>query len=548
MKKALSLLLAVVMVMSLVACGGNNTANNTGKEETGKTETPGSDFGDKSQGVVIGGDKTEDKNSEVKAEYASEITLAGWGSIATLDPGEAWNASREAYQRLVYDTLLYHDDTTGEITMQLAKSVEWDNDDCTRVHVVLRDDIVFSNGEKLTAADVEFSIGRNTYSSVTSFYDNCEIVNDYELYINLKKPCSGFMPILSRACCAVVCKSEAEKHPDGLALIGSGPYVYDMDSFVAGNSITLVRNDKFWGEKNPTEKIKLVHIADPSAAAVALKNGEINFFQNFNDVDLVGLKATDDIEIAEYTSTNFVYMGWNDRRDSTSLTEEEKNFRRAVACAINKEDIVAGLGGGAVMTSLWPFDHPAHIANESDYEHDLSYNPEKAKEYLAAAGGKTEFTCWVTTDRAWCKLAAQVAQEYLKQVGITMNIEETDGTGFSAMSKWDRDVNEIECHIFSNLFVMESVNWNYYTVGSGVNRPLLADPEATAALEAAQATADADKKNEYYQTMQRENHENVTWLPLVWRKMNFGYTKGLQNFEATASPTWQMRGICLRTN
>ena len=193
MKKALSLLLAVVMVMSLVACGGNNTANNTGKEETGKTETPGSDFGDKSQGVVIGGDKTEDKNSEVKAEYASEITLAGWGSIATLDPGEAWNASREAYQRLVYDTLLYHDDTTGEITMQLAKSVEWDNDDCTRVHVVLRDDIVFSNGEKLTAADVEFSIGRNTYSSVTSFYDSCEIVNDYELYINLKKPTASFI-------------------------------------------------------------------------------------------------------------------------------------------------------------------------------------------------------------------------------------------------------------------------------------------------------------------------------------------------------------------
>ena len=200
MKKALSLFLAVIMVMSLVACGGKNDTANTGKtNDAGKTETQQPSTGTMDKGEATKVEVSQDE----KAEYAKEITMGL--SLADLDPGVAWNATRESYQRLVYDTLLWHDDVTGEITMQLAKSVEWADDTSTRIHVVLRDDIVFSNGEKLTAEDVDYSISRNTYSSVTAFYDHCEIINDYELDIVLKKPCSGFMAVLSRAATAIVC-------------------------------------------------------------------------------------------------------------------------------------------------------------------------------------------------------------------------------------------------------------------------------------------------------------------------------------------------------
>ncbi len=533
-KKMLTVLLSVTMALSLTACGSGKTAETTKAAETTvqATEAP-------TVAVVETAAPTAD------AEYEKEITMTGFG-FKTLDPGDSWNAGYEAYERLVFDTLMYIDDATGEWEMQLAEAVEWADEECTKIHVVLKDDVVFSNGDPVTSEDCEFSLSRNTYGSMTSSYDSCEIVSDKEFYINLKSSNSAFMALLSSATGSIVCKAEAEAHPDGLALIGSGPYTYDMDTYVAASSITLVRNDLFWGEQNPTEKIHIVNLSDTSAAAVALQKGEIDFMINVNEADIATIEAAENVDIQKYNSYNFIYMGFNDNRDSSTLTEEDKNFRRAVACAINKEDIIAGLGGGSVMTSMWKYDADWYIANESDYEHDLSYNPEKAKEYLAKAGGKTEFTCLVSTDRAWCKLAAQVIQEYLRQVGITMNIEETDQTGFSAATKWD--ICEAEAQIYSNLFVSEVVNWNYYTPNNNVNRVLMNDPEINDALVKLKATSDEAEKATLYDTMQREVHDNVSWLPLVFRQMNFAYTKGLEGFSVTPSPTYQIRNICLRTN
>ena len=541
MKRALSLVLAAIMLMSLVACGGkNNTANDGKTNEPPKTEQKPSTS---TEGVTGEATKVE-VSQDAEAEYAKEITLAL--SLGDLDPSVGWSATRESYQRLVFDTLLWHDDVTGEIEMMLAKSVEWADDTSTRIHVVLRDDIVFSNGEKLTAEDVDYSISRATYSSVTTYYDHCEIINDYELDIVLKKPCSGFMAVLGRAACAIVCKSATEAHPDKQARIGSGPYVYDMDSYVAANKITLNRNEKFWGEQNPTEKFHLIKMADSTAAAVALHNGDVDWIVDIGEADIPGVEADEDLVLHKYNAYNFVYLAFNDKADSTTLTEEEKNFRRAVACAINKEDIAIGLGGGMVMTSMLPYDHPAYIANESDYEHDLSYNPEKAKEYLAKAGGKTEFTIVVDTGRPYVKVPAQIIQEYCRQVGITMNIEETDSTGLSALAKWGQ--LEYDGTMWSNLFVMETVNWNYFTPGSGVNRAMMVDPEIVAALDVLTASSDEAVKNEQYDIMLRNTHENVSWLPLVFREMYVAYTKGMEGFSLTPSPTYNYREMRLRTN
>ncbi len=535
MKKALALVLAAMMVLSLVACGEKTPST------AASTEAPKESTSQEMTGIQISTQETSDK----EPEYAKEVTLAL--SLADLDPGVAWNATRESYQRFVFDTLIYYDDNTGDVTMQLAKTCEWANEDCSKLHVVLRDDIKFSNGEPLTAADVQFSFDRNTYSSMTSNYDHIEIKNDYEFDIILKGPCSAFMAILSRACAAVVCKKAAEADANQLALIGSGPYKYDMNTYVAANKIDLVRNDLFWGEeKNPTEVFHIVKLADAAASAVALQSGDINYFVSVNESDLAALEANDKIDVLRYTSWNFIYLGFNDKTDTNAVSEEELNFRRAVACAINKQDIVDGLGGGSVMVNMWPFTDAGALTNESDYKDDLSYNPEKAMEYLAKAGGKTEFTVLVDTGRNWVKLAAQVVMAYLEQVGIKMNIEETDSTGMSAMTKWGK--LDYDATLWSNLFVIDAVNLNYFTEGSGVNRVMMDSPEIKAAIDEFKAASTAEGKAEAAKKLQTICHDHVSYLPLVWREMNMAYTKGLENFSCTPSPTYNYRGMRLRLN
>ena len=540
MKKALSLILALIMVMSLVACGGkNDTAND--KTNTGTTQQQPPKQEEQKAPTEI---KVEATEKTEDAKYAEEVTLAL--GVGALDPGDGWNAERDAYQRFVFDSLYMVNDSTGEVEMQLAKSVDWVDDKFNALKVVLRDDIHFSNGEKITTADVEFSLGRNTYANMTSYYDHSEILSDTEMIIHMKKPYRDFYSVLGLSCASIVSKAETEKNPDGLALIGSGPFVYDMDSYVAASSISMVRNENYWGEfDSPTKKINIVKIADKSAAAIALQKGEINFMVAANDNEIPQLEAADSVTVQNYASYGYIYVAFNDFQDTAAVSEEDLNFRRAVACAINRDDILIGIGGGSHQTAIWPYDHPGYGTNE-DYEYDLSYNPEKAKEYLAAAGGKTEFTALVDTSKAYLKVSSQIIQEQLKQVGITLNIEETDSTGFTAMSKWG--VAEYDAIIHNNLFAIRAGSYGLFNKGANTNRAAAYSEELMSYVEGAQTALTDEAQYEQQKNIHKYFNKTCSYVPLVWRFSNFAYTTGLENFAVSAGPCYYMRDIALRLN
>jgi len=104
MKKALSLFLALVMVLSLAACGGKNNADNAGKENAGTTQNDGQ-TADKSEPSTesgkqeTSGDKMpeaekkpeEEKKEEKPAEVAvtlshTDVTLFSAGETFRLSP------------------------------------------------------------------------------------------------------------------------------------------------------------------------------------------------------------------------------------------------------------------------------------------------------------------------------------------------------------------------------------------------------------------------------------------------------------------------------
>lgn len=533
MKRLLSLLLIAAVCLSLVACGSNSPGTSSGN-----TSDKNDEFSQGAGGLEAG----PAEGTPEAAEYAKEVTVSL--SLSTLDPGAGWAAHKEGYCRLVFDNLFYMDDSTGDVTMQLAKSVEWTDDTVTALRVVLRDDIVFSNGSPVTTADVEFSLGRTTYGNLKNYYDRCEIISPTEMIIHLTQPYLNYYAMLSRSAAAIVCKEEAEKHPEGLALIGSGPYVYDMDTHVAKSSITLNRNELFWGEKNPTEKIHVVWIADASSAAIALQSGDVNFIPSVKSEEIPNLQKDEKVKVASFPGYSFVYMGFNDR--GAAVPEEEKNFRRAVACAIDKDAFVAAIGGGKVMTALWPWDNPAYIDDETAFEHDLSYNPEKAKEYLSQAGGKTSFTCLAQTGTASVKIGVQLVQEYLRQVGITMEIIETDASGFSAMTKWG--VLEYDALMHTNLFSIKAGGYSFFTPKNNVNRAMMVNDTVVAAYTTAMGASDEAKQIEQHQIILNEVHDSVSYLPLAWSMVNIGYSAGLENFSVSSGGCYALRDVCLRTN
>ncbi|MEV7027622.1 ABC transporter substrate-binding protein [Kitasatospora sp. NPDC093558] len=179
--------------------------------------------------------------------------------------------------RLIWDTL-------GEIegsapVWRLAESVE-PNADATRWTVRLRDGATFSDGRKLTAQDVLFSLrtlasNPTVQSGLLGGLDaGASAVRDPRvLELQLKGPDGFFDLVLAQSMFVF---------PDGTTDFahapGSGPFV--LKSWTAGSSSLLTARTDYWGSADGgpyLDQIELLSVADAGARLNGLKAGQFDY-------------------------------------------------------------------------------------------------------------------------------------------------------------------------------------------------------------------------------------------------------------------------------
>ena len=140
MKKSVKLTVLLALVTALTACSSQpknaSTAAGTGEPE--KTAEASQ------SGQTAGAD-----NSTLTVAYRTEA--------ANLDPHNNQSLTAFSLEMLIYDRLV-EKNADGEIVPSLAES--WEVIDDTTIRFHLRKDVSFSNGEKLTAEDVKYTIER----------------------------------------------------------------------------------------------------------------------------------------------------------------------------------------------------------------------------------------------------------------------------------------------------------------------------------------------------------------------------------------------------
>ena len=102
-------------------------------------------------------------------------------------------------------------------------------------------------------------------------------VDDHTLHIRTKTP----FPLLATALAAVPVVSQAigidadpSEFNDGSKMYGTGPYKFV--EFVAGDQITYVANDEFFGGKPQWDKVTLRWIKSGPARVAALLAGDVD--------------------------------------------------------------------------------------------------------------------------------------------------------------------------------------------------------------------------------------------------------------------------------
>ncbi len=345
MKKALALVLALTMALSLAACG--NTAAPT---ESGASGASGA--ADPAAAAMYPG--TADPDTVV-VNISSEPPEMN--SITTTD-ATAINLMRHVLEGL---TVL---DPQNKAVPGVAESWTTSEDGLTWTFT-LRKDSVWSNGDPVTANDFVFGLTRlftpeavAPYAGTWATYIKgaaellsgegtaeglgVKALDDYTLEITLSAPCSYFANLLAFPSFYPVNEKFYTEMgmEDGYALdmdkmLFNGPYV--MSEWQHDDHITLTKNDNYWDKANRAmiPKIKMMMITDSNAGLTAFQTG---------DIDMIGLTGeqvkmleAEGAQIGQYADGTPAYLEFNVSDSASSPAMANAKVRRAITLAVDAE-------------------------------------------------------------------------------------------------------------------------------------------------------------------------------------------------------------------
>jgi peptide/nickel transport system substrate-binding protein len=381
------------MLMVLAACEETTETTTTTQPGTETTQPTG----------TTQPTETTQPMADVIFDRSETLYVAGaaWGPPSTWNPFQPGSlANTTGTLGFVYETLFDYDPLGGEMKPWLAESGEWTDD--TTYAVTLRDGLTWSDGEALTADDVAFTyeLG-NQYSALWFapmwvYLAGVTVVDDLNLEFNFDDPLyQEFennlynIPIVPEHLWSSLSEEDitvgANENP-----VGSGAYLYESHS---EDRNVWLRNENWWGASvfgTPAPK-RIVDIRT-SSNAVALGlvlQGELDLSNNFlpgvAEMAKQGYISTYYAEAPYMLSANTAVLFLN----TTKTPMDDADFRRALAYAINVDDIVnvayANLVKAASPTGLLP-TLDEYVDQDVVAELGWTYDPDEAKAILTAAG------------------------------------------------------------------------------------------------------------------------------------------------------------------
>ncbi len=231
-------------------------------------------------------------------------------NVLSLDPMDAYDTMSFIPIQNIYDTLVaYPGEDIGNYTGGLASS--WTTSpNGLYYNFTLRQDVLFSNGNKFNATDVKFSIDRTLEMDspdtgvawiLSQDVDetSCTIIDEYHVSIKLTHPYAGFLATIAQPFpLGIVDKEYTEAEystADPYAHdfmksnpMGTGPY--KLVKWTPNVETILKRNEDYWGgwEGNHVDKVIIKEITEASTRVAALKSGDADIaeipYTNIQDV------------------------------------------------------------------------------------------------------------------------------------------------------------------------------------------------------------------------------------------------------------------------
>ena len=219
-------------------------------------------------------DETGGSQAGVSGERDSVVVAMGPTSEpeAGFDPAYGWGAGEHVHEPLIQSTLTV---TNTDLTIgyDLATDYQASEDGMTWT-VTIRNDVYFTDGEKLTASDVAFTYNTvKEQSSVNDFtmLDYAEAVDETTVVFHMSRPFSIWP--YTMAVVGIVPEHAYDSATYGSNPIGSGRYI--LRQWDRGQQVILEANPDYYGEEPQIKRVTILFMEE-DAAFLAVQAGQVD--------------------------------------------------------------------------------------------------------------------------------------------------------------------------------------------------------------------------------------------------------------------------------
>lgn len=541
MKKALSFLLAVMMVLSLAACGNapaETTQTPTTQPATEATEPASAYAIDK---LTIG--TTASIETAVFGEYNFDMLASGVSELP-----------------LVYLA------TMGEYHPLLAT---YSTEDAATWTYTIQDGMTWSDGEPVTAEDILFTLQYDQANGSANFEAQTDdegkvteakytgyTISDDKMSISLTLTTPNVRELSNMTSFRVMPKHIYEGKDtvtEAEGRITCGPYVLESFNKEAG-TITFVVNDKYPAKPN-VEQIVYQLFGNEDTMYLALQQGDIDMVWAYS-TGVAGtyqdvLSADANVALVNVAAANApAVLAFNNAKGLFS----DENLRQAVSYALNYEEFKTYFGSAYAEIPNRGFV-PSTTVGYKDTE-KLTTDTAKAEEYMKAAGYAEKnadgfyvnadgqvatFTLTVNAAKETHVGYAELIKTQLEQFGIQVNLDAVDKDSYNAKTSNKFSENNI---------TMEAAIYGYTAAGMGMGNGLgsiyvdgnhavqggcqVFDEAFSAILSEMKA---AKTIEEYYAAAAKLQDYYAAHTPLIalyWDNMMLAYSAALDNVTVDA--------------
>jgi peptide/nickel transport system substrate-binding protein len=303
---------------------------------------------------------------------------------------------------------------------------------------------VWSDGVPITSSDWKYTwdqIVNGTDIYDTTGYNLIESVDDSDpatAVVTFKSPYASWKGLFGTygiyPSHILTGKDRNAEMKDGYTF-SAGPW--KMESWNKGVGMTLIPNDKYWGDKPLVDKIEEKFFADTAAEFQAFKAGEVDSIGPQPQLDAIDQinAGMEGVTSKVYSNTGNVEALWinNDKAPFNDVA-----VRQAFGYAIDRDAIVKRLFGGIGVEKAVNSLNPPITAEFSNPDAWAGYTLDLAKvdSTMTAAGyakgsdgiwakdgQKVSFTIQSTAGNKRRELTEQVLQQQLKDAGFDMTIQ-----------------------------------------------------------------------------------------------------------------------------